>query len=71
MKVIKLNESINNNIKESFSAAPNRDRLEQMLDDGVINAHTLASELLNWLSDDEVAEFATAYDYFPETDNEE
>lgn len=71
MKVIKLNESKNNNIKEGYVAAPNRNRLEQMLDDGVINAHTLAAELLNWLSDDDIAEFARAYDYFPEAEDEE
>lgn len=58
-------------VNESYSAAPNRDRLGQMLDDGVINAHTLASELLSWLSDDDVAEFARAYDYFSEVDDEE
>lgn len=70
MKVIKLGQP-NNTINESYSAAPNRDRLGQMLDDGVINAHTLASELLNWLSDDDVAEFARAYDYFSADDDEE
>ena len=70
MKVIKLGQP-NNTINESYSAAPNRERLEQMLDDGVINAHTLAAELLNWLSDDDVAEFARAYDYFPEVEEEE
>lgn len=70
MKVIKLGQP-NNTINESYSAAPNRDRLGQMLDDGVINAHTLASELLSWLSDDDVAEFARAYDYFSEADDEE
>ena len=70
MKIIKLGQS-NNTINESYSAAPNRNRLEQMLDDGVINARSLASELLNWLSDDDVAEFARAYDYFSEVDDEE
>lgn len=70
MKVIKIGQT-NNTINESVSAAPNRTRLEEMLDDGVINAHTLASELLNWLSDDDVAEFARAYDYFPEVEEEE
>jgi hypothetical protein len=70
MKVIKLGKP-NNTINESFSAAPNRDRLEQMLDDGVINAHTLALDLIKWLSDDDVAEFARAYDYFPEAEEEE
>ena len=71
MKVIKLGQP-NNTINESYPvAAPNRTRLEQMLDDGVINAHTLASELINWLSDDDVAEFARAYDYFPEVEEEE
>ena len=70
MKIIKLGQP-NNTINESYSAAPNRDRLGQMLDDGVINAHTLASELLSWLSDDDVAEFARAYDYFSEADDEE
>lgn len=67
MKVIKLTESKNNKINES-SSCPARDRLTSMLDDGVINAHTLASELIAWLSEEDVAEFANAYDYFPEED---
>lgn len=70
MKVIKLGQP-NNTINESYNAAPNRTRLQDMLDDGVVSASTLASELLNWLSDDDVAEFARAYDYFPEAEDEE
>lgn len=53
--------------------AKNRDRLCELLDDGVLDAATLARDLLGWLSDDECADFARANDIglFPDEEEED
>lgn len=52
--------------------ARNRDRLCEMLDDGTLDPVQLARDLLNWLSNDDCAEFAHANDIelFEETEDE-
>lgn len=39
-------------------------KLMDMMEEGVINPESLAKNLLMWLSEDEVTEFAREYDYF-------
>ena len=51
--------------------ATNRDKLLEMLDDGVLDASTLAKDLLVWLSDDDCAEFAHANDIPLEDEDED
>lgn len=53
--------------------AKNRDRLFMMLEDGTLDAKTLASDLLGYLSDDECEDFAYKNDIelFPEEEEEE
>ena len=46
-------------------ARPNSNRLLEMLDD-YLDGKTLAEELISWMPDDEVGEFATEYGYFPD-----
>lgn len=48
--------------------AKHRDKLAEMLDEGILEAARLASDLLGWLSDDECKEFAQINDIelFPE-----
>lgn len=52
--------------------AKNRDRLFVMLEDGTLDAKTLASDLLGYLSDDECEDFAHKNDIelFPEEEFE-
>ena len=51
-------------------ARPNSSRLLEMLDD-YLDGKTLAEELINWLSDDEIGRFAEEYGYFPDEPEEE
>jgi len=46
------------------------DRLYEMLQDGLIDAESLVQDLLGWLSEDEVKEFAERNDYITEEDEE-
>jgi hypothetical protein len=46
------------------------DRLYEMLQDGLIDAESLVQDLLSWLSEDEVKEFAERNDYITEEDEE-
>lgn len=50
--------------------AKNRDKLIELLDDGVLDPKMLARDLLGWLSDDECAEFAHANDIQLEDEDE-
>ena len=51
--------------EESFFASPREhtNYLLEMLDDGIVDGDSLARELLQYLSDDEVGEFIRIYDY--------
>ena len=40
------------------------ERMLELLNEGFISPESLAKDLLNWLSDDEVLEFAEANNYF-------
>jgi hypothetical protein len=44
-------------------ARPNEAKLQEILREGC-NREQLAQDLLSWLSDDEVGEFARAYEWF-------
>lgn len=44
-------------------ARPNEAKLQEILSNGC-NWEQLAQDLLSWLSDDEVGEFARAYEWF-------
>ena len=46
-------------------ARPNSQRLLEQLDD-YLDGKTIAGELINWMSDDEVGRFAKEYGYFPD-----
>ena len=45
--------------------------LLDLAESGVIDWETLARDCLGWMSEHEVQDFAEAYDYFPETEEEE
>jgi hypothetical protein len=49
-----------------------RDKLHEMLDEGVLSAQTLARDLLNFLSEDECEQFATSegIELFPDEDED-
>lgn len=51
----------------------NRDKLLEMIEDGTLDSHTLAKDLLGYLSDDDCKEFAEKNDIelFPEEDDEQ
>lgn len=49
----------------------NTNYLLEMLDDGIVDGDSLARELLQYLSDDEVGEFMRIYDYERPEDIEE
>ena len=53
------------------SYGENTNYLLEMLDDGIVDGDSLARELLQHLSDDEVAEFMRIYDYERPEDIEE
>ncbi len=46
----------------------NTNKLIEMMDEGLIDAESLALDLLGWLSDDEVKEFAERNGYLVEED---
>ena len=46
-------------------------QLIELIDDGVIDPAQLAIELLGWLSEDEVREFAERYRYITEDEEED
>ena len=51
----------------------NRDRLLQLIDDGLISAQSVAEMAIQWLNDDEVADMCRANDvqfFEEETENE-
>ena len=52
--------------------ARNRDRLYEMLEEGLLEAKTLAGDLLGFLSEDDCAEFAerNGIELWPEEDDE-
>lgn len=52
--------------------AKHRDRLFELLEDGTLDAHTLARDLMGYMSDDEVKDFAEKNDIelFPEEEPE-
>ena len=60
-------------IEGSFfeSYRENTNYLLEMLDDGIVDGDSLARELLQYLSDDEVGEFMRIYDYERPEDIEE
>lgn len=60
-------------IEGSFfeSYGENTNYLLEMLDDGIVDGDSLARELLQYLSDDEVGEFMRIYDYERPEDIEE
>ena len=60
-------------IEGSFfeSYQENTNYLLEMLDDGIVDGDSLARELLQYLSDDEVGEFMRIYDYERPEDIEE
>lgn len=45
-------------------------KLIEMMNDGLIDGRSLARDLLGWLSEDEVKEFAERNDYITEEDEE-
>ena len=49
-------------LKEDISARPNHDKLLQIVGE-LHNWDTLANDLLDWMSDDDIGEFITAYGY--------
>lgn len=53
--------------------AKHRNRLFEMLEEGTLDAHTLARDLMGYMSDDEVKDFAEKNDIelFPEEDEPE
>ena len=53
--------------------AKNRDKLLEMLDDGILDPNQLAKDLIGWLSEDDCREFAEQNDIelFPEDDEED
>ena len=54
-----------------ISSRPYSDKLWNMVEDGVISTETLANDLISWLSDDEVKEFAEHNGYFTEDEEDE
>lgn len=50
-------------MSDYYTARPNEAKLQEILRNGC-NWEQLAQELLSWLSDDEVGEFARAYEWF-------
>lgn len=73
-KVIRTAKSPADELREgSFFASPrkNTNYLLEMLDDGIVDGDSLARELLQWLSDDEVGEFMRMYKYERPEDIEE
>lgn len=58
----------NENYANYSVARPNSTRLLEMLGD-YLDASSLAEELINWMSDDEVGRFAKENGYFPDEDN--
>lgn len=73
-KPIRAARSTSDELREgSFFASPrkNTNYLLEMLDDGIVNGDSLARELLQYLSDDEVGEFIRIYEYERPEDIEE
>ena len=52
-------------MSDYYTARPNEAKLQEILRNGC-NWEQLAQDLLSWLSDDEVGEFARAYEWFQE-----
>lgn len=50
-------------MSDYYTARPNEAKLQEILSNGC-NWERLAQDLLSWLSDDEVGEFARAYGWF-------
>ena len=52
-------------------ARPNEAKMYELMDCGVVDYEQLAKDLLGWLSDDEVGEFAQQNGYFDGLEDEE
>ena len=50
-------------MSDYYTARPNEAKLQEILSNGC-NWEQLAQDLLSWLSDDEVGEFARAHEWF-------
>lgn len=71
MKVTKLDVK-NNTINEGYSSStPAKDRLIDMIHDGVVNTSEMCLEFIKWMSEDDIAMFAREYEYFPEENFDE
>ena len=46
-------------------------QLLEMVDEGIIDKDSLIADLLGWMSEDEVAEFARRNDYIQDTEEDE
>lgn len=46
-------------------------QLLEMVDEGLIDKDSLIADLLGWMSEDEVAEFARRNDYIQDTEEDE
>ena len=46
-------------------------KLTELAEEGAINWETLARDLMGWMSEDEVQQFALANDYLPEAYEDE
>ena len=50
-------------MSDYYTARPNEAKLQEILSNGC-NWEQLAQDLVSWLSDDEVGDFARAYEWF-------
>ena len=55
----------------SSVADPNRTKLYEMVDEGILDSKQVALELIQWLSDDDCEEFMRVYEYSDDFDSEE
>lgn len=56
--------SLNNDVHEALDIRSATNKLIDMMEEGMINATKLATNLLQWMSEDDVKDFAREYDYF-------
>ncbi len=56
--------SLNNNVSEDLDVRRATNKLIDMMEEGVIDSVKLATNLLRWMSEDDVEDFAREYGYF-------
>lgn len=56
---------------EKYKARAYTNKLLEGLQEGLIDGETLAEELLSWISEDDVEEFAKCYEYIEDEEDDE